>query len=79
MNLLSPSTNLRTMSLAILEKIADIKYDIVLEIVLPKIDTISKNVIKLFFYHIIQNIYFYYYYFRLGGKTNVWLLLFSLN
>lgn len=43
MNLLSPSTNLRTMSLAILEKIADIKHEIVLDIVMPKIDTISKN------------------------------------
>lgn len=32
------------MSLALLNKIADIKFDIALEIVFPKIEAISKNV-----------------------------------
>lgn len=45
------------MSLAILEKIADIKHEIVLDIVMPKIDTISKNVkiiVIIKFYYIVH-------------------------
>lgn len=33
MNLLSTSTNLRTMSLALLDRICDLKFDIALELI----------------------------------------------
>lgn len=48
MNLLSSSTNLRTMSLALLDRICDLKYELALELVTNKLDAISKNVKKIY-------------------------------
>lgn len=41
MNILSSSTNLRTMSLALLNRLADLKYEMVLELIHPKLNAIS--------------------------------------